>query len=167
MCRQKHMPPHGNKHKSRTYRLYNSCGRESQGLWEQDETVNTTAAAPDTTGTKPSAASPSLSFYYVTGQTITLRDPLYSPACDSNSRDHVHTGPSHTDRRSSTSGLAHALLSGEYVIPHPSRPGYVLCGAIKDEEQEMLLPPMKARFSSDVHFANVLSTLSLDMLLQR
>ena len=56
-----------------------------------------------------------LPFKYVIGSTIILPDPV------SASSDGVKKF-----------GLNNAVISGEYVIPHPSKSGYLLCGATKE-----------------------------------
>jgi glycine/D-amino acid oxidase-like deaminating enzyme len=70
-----------------------------------------------------SDAKQKLSLHYVNGQTIILRDPL-----------HDSSGPP------PTKGLSHAIISGEYVIPHPSKPGYLLCGATKENTYTRATP---------------------------
>lgn len=54
---------------------------------------------------------------------------------------------SSTHNSSMISPLQHAILSGEYVIPHPSQPNHLLCGATKES-----LPPLSS--SSSNHLTN-------------
>lgn len=88
-----------------------SAGSGSQKVWEESGGIK-------------------LPMQYVQGQTIVVHDPLHPMIKEASEKFYPTTKV--CEDSSELKWLSHAVISGEYVIPHPTQPGYLLIGATKE-----------------------------------